>query len=118
MDGREMEKKRRYPRATFSALTELLPRGEDALIQAYPFSAGYGGMGVYTLRAIPIGQEVTARIFLNFGNGRKVTDCISSIVKWCDLIGGMYKLGIEFKNINPNEHWPLFAYLKASARWQ
>ena len=113
-----MYKKRRYPRVTFSALTELLLTEEDTSIQAYPFSAGYGGMGVYTLRAIPIGQEVTARIFLNMGNGRKATDSINSIVKWCDLTGGVYKMGIEFKDINPTEHRPLFAYLKASARWQ
>jgi len=113
-----MDKKRKYPRVTFSALTELLLTEEDTSIQAYPFSAGYGGMGLYTLRPIPIGQEVTTRIFLNMGNGRKATDSISSIVKWCDLIGGMYKLGIEFKDINPKENRPLFAYLKASARWQ
>jgi len=113
-----MDKKRRYPRVTFSALTELLLSEEDTLIHAYPFSAGYGGMGVYTLRPISIGQEVIARVFLNMGNGKKVTDTINSIVKWCDLIGGMYRLGIEFKEINPKEHRPFLAYLKESARWQ
>lgn len=113
-----MNKKRRYPRVTFSALTELLLSEEDTLIHAYPFSAGYGGMGVYTLRPISVGQEVTARIFLNMGDGKKVIDAINSIVKWCDLIGGMYRLGIEFKDINPKEHRPFLAYLKGSAPWQ
>jgi c-di-GMP-binding flagellar brake protein YcgR len=109
-----MNKKRRYQRVTFSALTELLLSEEDTLIHAYPFSAGYGGMGVYTLRPISIGQEITARIFLNMGNGKKVMDTITSVVKWCDLMGGMYRLGIEFKEINPKEHRPLLAYLKGS----
>jgi len=109
-----MNKKRRYQRVTFSALTELLLSEEDTLIHAYPFSAGYGGMGMYTLRPISIGREITARIFLNMGKGKKVMDTITSVVKWCDLMGGMYRLGIEFKEINPKEHRPLLAYLKGS----
>lgn len=113
-----MSKKRRYPRVTFSALTELLLSEEDTLIHAYPFSAGYGGMGVYTLRPIPIGSQILTRVFLNMGNGRKATDTIQSIVKWCDLIGGMYRLGLEFKDINPKEHRPLLAFLKGTAQRQ
>ena len=113
-----MEKKRRYPRVTFSALTELLLSEEDTLIHAYPFSAGYGGMGVYTLRPIPIGREIITRVFLTMGNGRKVTDTITSTVKWCDLIGGMYRLGIEFKEMNPKEHQTFLSYLKGANCWQ
>jgi len=33
-------------------------------------------------------------------------------------MGGMYRLGIEFKDINPKEHKPLLAYLKGSASQQ
>lgn len=113
-----MEKKRRYPRVCFSALTELHFSEEDTLIQAYPFSAGYGGMGLYTLRPIPVGMQVSAKVFLNMGNGRKAMDTISSIVKWCDLMGGMYRLGIEFKDINTKQHRAFIAYLKGSAQWQ
>ncbi len=113
-----MEKKRRYPRVTFSALTELLISEEDTLIHAYPFSAGFGGMGLYTLRPIPVGSPLDARVFLNMGNGRQMTDTLRCVVKWCDIVGGMYRLGIEFMDMNPREHRPFLSYLKGSVKWQ
>lgn len=112
-----MSRRRRFHRVSFSALTHILLSEEETLIQAYPFSAGYGGMGLYTVRPIPLGQEVVARILLSMGNGKSAIETFDGIVKWCDTLGNMYRVGLAFKDVNPKEHAPFVVHLKSVERW-
>jgi hypothetical protein len=43
--------------------------------------------------------------------GKQVTQTLSALVKWCKAEKGMYAVGIEFVNLNPEEHLELLRFL-------
>ena len=115
-----MPKHRRHPRFSFSEMTHLLVSGnsEDTLVQAYPFSAGFGGLGVYTMRPIPVGHELTTRLLISQKTGDCAIETMDCTVRWCNTLGSMYRIGIEFKGINLRDHTSFLGHLKAIQRWQ
>ncbi len=112
-----MTKKRKHPRVSFSALTHILLSEEETMVQAYPFSAGHGGLGLYTIRPIPLGQEVVSRVLLNMGNGKSAIEAMQAVVRWCDTLGNMYRVGLEFCSVDDQEHATFYAHLKESEQW-
>ena len=45
-------------------------------------------------------------------SGKHITETISAIVKWCKPEESMHAVGIEFNNLDSNEHPSLVAFLE------
>lgn len=69
---------------------------------------GVGGLSLTTTQPLPPDLKMLVSFFLPFrssGDGARATQSLPVIararVAWCQLLGRTYRLGLEFKEINP-----------------
>jgi hypothetical protein len=93
---------RTFKRASYIALASVRTGSTGMPVEAHVVNLGFGGVAVYT-RADLAGQvEVT--LFHADGKGKTVTETIWGKLAWKRPVGSLMACGIEFGNLNPEDH--------------
>jgi len=108
-----MERKtpRTFKRASYIALAAVRNESAAAPIEAHVVNLGFGGVAVYT-RADLNGQvEVT--LFHEDRTGKTVTETLWGNLAWKRTVGSLNACGIEFGNLNPEDHAVTLALMES-----
>jgi len=103
--------KRKYDRASMLASLELILEGGYCL-EGYAVNASFGGIGLYSPKALLVGTKIQIKITFVDGTGIELFEVISGTVVWCKPAGQLYSMGIEFINLDPVEHGMFKRYLE------
>jgi len=103
--------KRKYARASRLASLELILEGGYCL-EGYAVNASFGGIGLYSQKALLVGTKIQIKITFVDGTGIELFEVISGTVVWCKPAGQLYGMGIEFINLDPEEHGMFKRYLE------
>jgi hypothetical protein len=102
---------RTFKRASYIALASVRNESNATPSEAHVVNIGFGGVAVYT-RADLSGQvEVT--LFHADGRGKTVTETIWGRLAWKRTVGSLNACGIEFGNLNPQDHAVTLALMES-----
>jgi Tfp pilus assembly protein PilZ len=97
------EERRKSPRVYMMVSSQLILRGEPPM-EAYSINVSDGGICLYTRQMLPVGTEVTIKLFYLDGTGEKSFETLEGTVRWYRPVGQMYGVGIEFKALDSIAH--------------
>ena len=107
-----MGENRRYIRAGMPFLIEVFFPNDETSFGAYGWSIGKGGLGFYSQRPINVSREVLLRVGFLCLSDDKPAEVAPAVVRWVKPIGDAYAVGVEFRNLNEEEHFVLLGYLE------
>jgi hypothetical protein len=81
-------------------------------MEAKAIEIGYEGIGLYSPKRLPVGREVVIRMGLLNTEDVVAVERVTGTVKWCRARGFGFAAGIKFKDLNPDEHPRLVAFLE------
>lgn len=81
-------------------------------MEAYSINVSNGGICLYTSQMLPVGTEVTIKLFYLDGVGEKSFETLEGTVRWYRQVGQMYGVGIELKALDPTTHPILLSMLE------
>ena len=93
-----------------ASLEIMLPDGR-AKIEGLSLDVSPGGMRIYGPKPLRVGSCIILDIAFHVNHGGYITETISAMVKWCKPEENMHAVGIEFNNLDSNEHPNLVAFL-------
>jgi c-di-GMP-binding flagellar brake protein YcgR len=93
-----------------ASLQIMLPDGEPK-VEGLSLDVSPGGMRIYSPKPLAVGGCIMLDIAFQ-ADGKQITETISAIVKWCKPEESMHAVGIEFNNLDSNEHPNLVTFLE------
>jgi len=92
------------------SLEITLPDGGEKM-DGFSLDLSPRGMRIYTHRPLNPGGHIALRMTSQVTGGEHVNETLTATVKWCKPERGMYASGIEFINLNPQEHLEFLRFL-------
>jgi hypothetical protein len=80
-------------------------------------NVSFGGMGFYCEALIPSGTEVSLRICYSPENDFNFSEMVKGTVKWCKRIGKWYGVGVQFKDLDPQNQPLLYSYIDSALKF-
>ena len=102
---------RTFKRASYIALAAVRNQSTTAPIEAHVVNIGFGGVAVYT-RA-ELGGQIEVTLFHEEVKGKTITETLWGQLAWKKTVGSLNACGIEFGNLNPEDHAVTLALLEA-----
>ena len=93
---------RTFKRASYIALATVKPKPMAPPIEAHVINFGYGGVAIYTKAFLEGLMEIT--LYLEDDKGKPVSETLWGKVAWKKKLGSLQAYGIEFGNLNPENH--------------
>jgi hypothetical protein len=93
---------RTFKRLSYIALAVVKTGPETPPAEAYVVNLSYGGVAVYTKADLAGQVEIT--LLHEKGPGRTAAETLWGHVAWNRKLGSMNACGIEFGNLNPEDH--------------
>ncbi|HEX9758147.1 MAG TPA: PilZ domain-containing protein [Nitrospiria bacterium] len=93
---------RTFKRISYIALASLKTPTQSTPIEAYIINFSYGGVAIYTKEDFEGQVEIT--LYLEGNGGKTVAETLWGNVAWKRNVGSMTAWGIEFGNLNPQDH--------------
>ena len=106
------EVQRKYKRVFMRASVELLIQGKKPM-EASSLNVSPRGVCLYAQQYLLVDTKVKIRLFYTPDKKDKILEELQGEVRWCRIIGKFYKIGIAFKNINPNTHSALLSLIQS-----
>lgn len=99
-----MEKKtpRVFKRVSYIALASVKTGSGVSPIEAYVINFSYGGVAIYSKEELEGQVEIT--LYLENGKGETIPETLWGNVAWKKKVGSLIASGIEFGNLNPQDH--------------
>ncbi len=92
-----------FRRISYIALASLKVEGKGSPIEAYVINFSYGGVAFYTVEDFEGQVQIT--LFLDDEKGELVVETLWGKIAWKRKVGSMNAWGVEFGNLNPQDHW-------------
>jgi len=107
-----MIERRKYKRASMIGLVEVRKDPNDPPQEAYAINISYGGLALYIKQ--PLMGKVTAKLYFGDGTGKKIGETVVGQVVWQEKTGSWYAIGLQFEDLNPQDHSMILGFLKSS----
>lgn len=93
---------RTFKRLSYIALAFVKKHSEAAPTEAQVINLSYGGIAIYS-REVLDGQ-VEVSVFYEDEGDKTVTEHLWGKIAWKKKVGSMIAYGVEFGNLNPEDH--------------
>jgi c-di-GMP-binding flagellar brake protein YcgR len=107
-----MSDNRKSKRPILIASLEIMLPDRGPKIEGLSLDVSPGGMRIYSPKPLRVGSCIILDIAFQADDGEHITETISAMVKWCKPEENMHAVGIEFNNLDSNEHPNLVAFLE------
>ncbi len=106
-----MGESRRYIRAGVPFILEIFFPNDETSFGAYGWSIGRGGLGFYTHKPIPRNSQILLKVGFMGGHDTRPPEIASGVVRWVKALADVYAIGVEFVDLNEDEHFVLLGFL-------
>lgn len=96
------KKPRLFRRLSYIAQAVVKSDFRRSPVEAHVINIGYGGMAIYVRGRLEGQIDIT--IFHEDENGKTVAETLLGNAAWNKALGSMTACGIEFGNLNPQDH--------------
>ena len=107
-----VEVQRKYKRVFMKASVELLIQGKKP-IEASSLNVSPGGVCLHTQQYLLVDTKVKIRLFYTADRKDKILEELQGEIRWRRRIGEFYRIGIAFKNIDPDAHSVLLSLIQS-----
>lgn len=106
-----MAEKRRSRRPILIASVGIQLPDRGPKLEGLSLDVSPDGMRIYSPKPLRVGSCIILEITFQGSRRKPISETLSALVKWCKPERGMYAVGIEFVNLNPEEHLELLRLL-------
>ena len=107
-----MTERRKYKRASLIGLVEIRKEVGDPPLEAYAINISYGGVAIYIKNSLT--GKVYITLYFGDGTGKKLDETVVGKIVWQEKTGSWYALGLQFEDLNPQDHSMICGFLKSS----
>lgn len=104
--------RRKYKRASLIGLVEVRRNPTDPPVEAHAINISYGGLAIYIEKSLT--GRVEMRLFYGDGTGKWIDETVSGQVMWQQKVGTWYATGIQFDELNPQDHSMTLGFLESN----
>lgn len=102
---------RTFKRLSYIALAFIKKNSTAAPAEAYVINISYGGVAIYTQAELEGQVEITL-FHEEEGEKRALAETLGGTIAWRRPVGRIIACGIEFGNLNPDDHPVTMAVLE------